>query len=115
MMPPMKAKHVAVKLREMRLGKAADLVESCVHETLTHMNFPREHWLMIRRRTRVIGAFPDGNSALMLVAARLRHITSSHWADRRYLDMDRLAEQDREQEAARLAETSPITENSQAA
>ena len=31
----------------------------------------------IRRRTRVVGAFPDGNSALMLVAARLRHIAST--------------------------------------
>jgi transposase-like protein len=27
----------------------------------------------IRRRTRVMGAFPDGQSALMLVTARLRH------------------------------------------
>ena len=112
----------------MRLGKAAELIESSVHETLTHMSFPREHWRMIRsnnllerimreirRRTRVVGAFPDGNSALMLVAARLRHIASSRWTDRRYLDMDRLAEQDREQEAARLTETSSITENTQVA
>ena len=28
----------------------------------------------IRRRTRVVGTFPDGNSALMLVCARLRHV-----------------------------------------
>jgi hypothetical protein len=28
----------------------------------------------IRRRTRVVGAFPDGKSALMLAAVRLRHI-----------------------------------------
>ena len=46
----------------------------------------------IRRRTRVVGAFPDGNSALMLVAARLRHIAGSKWSDRRYLDMDLLEE-----------------------
>ena len=31
----------------------------------------------IRRRTRAIGAFPDGNSALMLVCARLRHVAAS--------------------------------------
>jgi len=31
----------------------------------------------IRRRTRVIGAFPDGNSALMLVCARLRHVAGT--------------------------------------
>jgi len=44
----------------------------------------------VRRRTRVVGAFPDGESALMLVAARLRHIAGTKWGTRRYLDMDRL-------------------------
>jgi hypothetical protein len=38
----------------------------------------------------VVGAFPDGQSALMLVAARLRHIAGTKWGTRRYLDMDRL-------------------------
>jgi transposase-like protein len=47
----------------------------------------------IRRRTRVVGAFPDGESALMLVAARLRHVSSSKWGTRRYMNMDRLQEQ----------------------
>jgi hypothetical protein len=42
------------------------------------------------RRTRVVGAFPDGNSALMLVAARLRHIASTKWGKRRYLLMEKL-------------------------
>ena len=46
----------------------------------------------IRRRTRVVGAFPDGTSALMLVAARLRHIAGTRWGLRRYLDMKRLKE-----------------------
>ena len=69
------------------------------------MSFPREHWTRlrtnnvlerimreIRRRTRVVGAFPDGRSALMLVAARLRHIAGTKWGTRRYLDMERLRE-----------------------
>ena len=46
----------------------------------------------IRRRTRVVGAFPDGHSALMLVAARLRHVAATKWGTKRYLQMDRLAE-----------------------
>lgn len=46
----------------------------------------------VRRRTRVVGAFPDGNSALMLVAARLRHIAGTHWGTRRYLNMELLKE-----------------------
>ena len=44
----------------------------------------------IRRRTRVVGSFPDGNSALMLVCARIRYVTANEWSNRRYLDMSRL-------------------------
>jgi transposase-like protein len=70
------------------------------------MAFPREHWtrlrtnntperLMreIRRRTRVVVSFPDGASAVLLVAARLRHVAGTRWGTRRYLDMDRLREE----------------------
>ena len=46
----------------------------------------------IRRRTRVVGSFPDGRSALMLVCARVRYVTSNEWSTRRYLDMSRLGE-----------------------
>ena len=48
----------------------------------------------IRRRIRVVGAFPDGNSALMLVTARLKYIIEHEWGRRRYLDMSRLEEMD---------------------
>ena len=104
-----KVEAVVVKLRGMKLGNAADCVAEGAEETLRYMKYPREHWRSlhtnnplervmreIRRRTRVVGAFPDGNSALMLVAARLRHVASTKWGTRRYLDMGRLAEQDRE-------------------
>jgi putative transposase len=69
------------------------------------MFFPSEHWRQIRtnnplerimreirRRTRVVGAFPDGQSALMLVAARLRYIAGTRWGAKRYLDMKRFEE-----------------------
>lgn len=104
-----KAVDVIAKLREMKLAKAAQCVEEGVSETLSYMAFPREHWTRIRtnnplerimreirRRTRVVGAFPDGNSALMLVAARLRHIAGTKWGTRKYLDMTRLTEQQQE-------------------
>lgn len=100
-----KAEQVAAKLAGMRLHEAAQIVHSGVDETLSYMSFPREHWLRlrtnnmlerimreIRRRTRVVGAFPDGRSALMLVAARLRHIAGTKWGTKRYLDMERLRE-----------------------
>ena len=45
-----------------------------------------------RPRTRVVGAFPDGHSALMLVSVRLRHVAGTRWGTRNYLDMERLAE-----------------------
>ncbi len=48
----------------------------------------------IRRRTRVVGAFPDGESALMLAAARLRHIAGTQWGTKRYLRMDLLRDLD---------------------
>jgi transposase-like protein len=100
-----KGRDVVEKLRSMKLAKAALIVSEGVDETLTHMSYPREHWRCIRtnnplervnreirRRTRVVGAFPDGQSALMLVAARLRHVAGTRWGTRRYLDMNRLRE-----------------------
>ena len=49
----------------------------------------------LRRRTRVVGDFPDGESALMLCCARLRYIESESWSEsRKSLDMDKLRELD---------------------
>ena len=45
---------------------------------------------LIRRRTRVVGSFPDGNSALMLVCARLRHVAGSQWGNKKYMNMKHL-------------------------
>ena len=74
-------------------------------ETLTYYDFPSKHWRRIRtnnplerimkeirRRTRVVGAFPDGNSAIMLVGARLRHIAGTKWGSKKYLNMRLLTE-----------------------
>lgn len=107
----LKAESVANKLASMKLSKAASTVRAGVEETLSYYSFPREHWLRIRtnnmlervmreirRRTRVVGCFPDGHSALMLAAARLRHIAGTKWSTCRYLNMKRLQEQRKEQE-----------------
>lgn len=98
-----KAASVAAKLRDMKLNEAAKCVEGGVTETLTYTRFPMEHWRRIRtnnaierlnreirRRTRVVGTFPDGKSALMLVSARLKYIAESEWGKRRYLDVSLL-------------------------
>ena len=92
-----KVRKVIAKLKTMRFRKAAELVETKAHETLTYFAFPSNHWRQlktnnpleriireIRRRTRVVGAFLDGHSALMLVAARLRHTASTKWGKQHY-------------------------------
>jgi putative transposase len=97
-----KIQAVAAKLEQMRLSKAATMVREGAQETLSYYNCPQAHWrhlrtnnplerIMreIRRRTRVVGSFPDGESALMLVAARLRYVEGTRWGTRRYMSMER--------------------------
>ena len=87
----------------MNLNKVAEFVESTVEETLSYMDFPYEHWTRlrtnnalerimkeIRRRTRVIGAFPDGYSAMMLVGARHRYVSTTQWGTCQYLNTCKL-------------------------
>lgn len=98
-----KAKAVVEALREMKLKEAAKKIDDGVEETLTYTAFPFEHWTRIRtnnvierlnkeirRRTRVVGSFPDGNSALMLVCARLRHVAGTQWGNKKYMNMEHL-------------------------
>ena len=108
-------KGVAVvgKLRTMKLERAAKVVEEGFQETLRFFAFPSEHHLHlrtnnplerlireIRRRSRVVGCFPDGRSALMLACARLRHVAGTRWGSRCYMDMSRLREMENQAELA---------------
>lgn len=87
----------------MKLPEAAKKVETGIEETLTYCDFPSEHWRKIRtnnviermnrkicRRTRVVGAFPDGNSAPMLVCARLRYVAGNQLDSKKYMNMKHL-------------------------
>ena len=102
-----KVEAVAEELRSMKLKEAAKKVCDSFEETLTYMCFPSEHWTKIRtnnvierlnreicRRTRVVGTFPDGNSALMLVCARLRHVAGTQWGSKKYMCMKHLEMQE---------------------
>ena len=104
-----KASQVVEKLKAMKLSAAAKLVDQSIHETLTYYDYPSEHWLKLktnnpmerllkeaRRRTKVVGAFPDGHSALMLVAARLRHVSATNWGTRKYMNIKLLDEMDKQ-------------------
>ena len=85
------------------MKEAAWKVEDSVEETLTYCDFPREHRTRIRtnnvvkrlnreirRRIRVEGTFPDDNSALMLVFARLCHVAGTQWGNKKYMNMKHL-------------------------
>ena len=109
----LKAIHAQENAQEARL-KAQRLVEKYqtkfpaamktvmedIDETVTFYRFPARHWRNIRttnlverlireirRRTDVVGAFPDARSAILLVCARVRWVTERCWAQRRYLVM----------------------------
>ena len=102
-----KAKAVVSELKAVKLKEAAKKIEDSVEEALTYYDFPSEHWTRIRtnnaierlnreirRRTRVVGCFPDGNSALMLACARLRHVAGTQWGNKKYMNMKHLEAMD---------------------
>ena len=102
-----KVESVAGELESMGLKETAKVVRDGFAETLTYCEMPREHWRRIRtnnaierlnreirRRTRIVGTFPDGKSALMLVTARLKYIVENEWGRRRYLDVSLLEEKE---------------------
>ena len=73
-----KANDVIEKLKSMKLNHASVFIKDTIIETLTYYSYPSEHWRKIRtnnplerimreirRRTRVVGVFPDGQSAQM--------------------------------------------------
>jgi transposase-like protein len=98
-----KAGEVVAELEGMKLAAAAKTIEDGVVETLAYTNFPMQHWVRIRtnnaierlnreirRRIRVVGTFPEGHAALMLVVARCKYVAESGWGKRRYLDVSML-------------------------
>lgn len=102
-----KAAEVADALEAMKLGAAVKVVREGCRETLAYADFPMQHWTRIRtnnaierlnreirRRTRVVGTFPDGKSALMLATARLKYIVENEWGRRRYLDVSLLEDEE---------------------
>ena len=81
----------------MKLKEATKKAENGIQETLAYCDFPSEHWARIRtnnvierlnreirRHIRAVGSFPDGNSALMLACARLRHVSGTQWGQEVY-------------------------------
>jgi len=81
--------------------KAAEILEEAAEDILAHMHFPRSHWRRlhstnplerlnkeIKRRFRVVGIFPDQNSAIRLGGAVLLEQHEEWLAGRRYFSQE---------------------------
>jgi len=99
-----KAERVVSSWRKL-LPEAVSVLSQGLEETLTFYSYPRRHWrhirsnnplerlfLKVRRRSRVVGVFPDVTSCLMLAAARLKWTEEKRWGKKRYMDVDLLLE-----------------------
>jgi transposase-like protein len=91
-----------VELYEKRFPKAVSVFEAGIDDALTYLSFPGSHHARIRttnmlerlfkevkRRTRMVGVFPNETSASTL-ATEIALRSSEEWVLRRYLMMDAL-------------------------
>lgn len=93
---------VADQLRA-KLPKVGALMDSTEHEVLAYMDFPRAHWLQIhstnplerlnaeiKRRTNVVGIFPNDRAITRLVGAMLLEQSDEWTLQRRYMQLEGL-------------------------
>lgn len=98
------ALHKAVQLLRPKYPAAAAIVEEAEHDVLAYMNFPEKHWMQlhstnplerqnreIRRRTDVIGIFPNPASALRLVTMLLIEQNDEWAVNKRYFSLESMA------------------------
>ena len=99
---PEKMKELAVDLRQKKHSKSAETIDRFSQDIWNHRAFPKDHWRKIRttnglerinkelkRRSRVVGAFPNDASLLRLGVAILMDINEEWLTGRKYLSMDK--------------------------
>ena len=98
---PEKMKELAEYLRQKKYSKSADTIDRFSQDIWNHRAFPKEHRKKIRttnglerinkelkRRSRVVGAFPNDASLLRLGGAILMDINEEWLTGKKYLSMD---------------------------
>ena len=96
-----KRKELAAYLRQKKYSQSADTIDRFSQDIWNHKAFPKEHREKIRttnglerinkelkRRSRVVGAFPNDESLLRLGGAILMDINEEWLTGRKYLSMD---------------------------
>ena len=94
---------VTDQLRE-RFPKLADMMGDAEHDVLTFMDFPREHRTKIhstnvierlngeiKRRSNVVGIFPNDAAIVRLVGALLLEQNDEYAIQKRYMSLESLA------------------------
>jgi len=111
-----------VRLMEQRWPKAAELLAAAEDDVLAYMAFPAEHWSRIystnplerlnresKRRTDVVGVFPDEASVVRLVGAVLIERADEWEAERRPFSLESMRKLTAPDPAAVLpTEASPL-------
>jgi len=90
-----------VNAMQSRWPKSAELVAAAEGDVLAYMNFPPEHWTRIystnplerlnkeiKRRTNVVGVFPDEASVIRLVGSVLMEVSDEWQVGRRYFSKE---------------------------
>jgi transposase-like protein len=96
-----KLQQLAVELSNRKYSKAADTIERYLFDLGNYKAFPREHWKRIRttngverinkelkRRSRVVGAFPSDQSLMRVAGCLLMDINEEWITGNKYLSME---------------------------